>query len=114
MARAWLGRPRLKLPTAQALLADQARTAFSWLLVPGLGLATRVHLVPFQRRMRVLVPAGPLVELPTAHALPADVTATPLRELSCAGPPGLGLATRVHLAPFQCRMRVCCTPVPGK
>ncbi len=61
MARAWAGPPVLKLPTAQALLADQARTAFSWLLVPGSGLATRAHLVPFQRRMRVLLPAGPVM-----------------------------------------------------
>src|SRR5258708_40010530 len=87
MARAWAGPPVLKLPTAQALLADQARTAFSWLLVPGLGLATRAHLVPFQRRMRGLLPAGGGVERPTAHALLAEGAGTAGR---AAGFPGGG------------------------
>ena len=58
-----------------------------------------------------LVDAGtlrPQVEavLPTAKALPVELTATPLRPLSTAVPPGLGDATRAHLVPFQCRTRV--------
>src|SRR5258708_3726556 len=44
----------LKLPTTHALLAEAAATAHSLLLVPpGLGLATRVHVRPFQCKMRV-------------------------------------------------------------
>src|SRR5260221_121501 len=101
MARAWAGPPVLKLPTAQALAADFALTPLSPAFTGGLGLATWVHLVPFQCRIKVPVPVPP-----TAQALLADVAATPDSPLGA--PPGLGLATRVHLVPFQCRMRVCC------
>src|SRR5258708_32306052 len=100
MARAWAGPPVLKLPTAQALLADQARTAFSWLLVPGLGLATRAHLVPFQRRMRVLLPAGGAEELPPAPALPADGAAQGARPARAPGP-GPGPRRRAGRGPVR-------------
>src|SRR5450759_5272778 len=66
---------------------------------PGLGLGTRVHAVPFQCTIRVLEPPVS----PTAHALRADVAATPM---SCAPPPRLGLGTRVHAVPSQCTIRV--------
>src|SRR5258707_1086301 len=102
MARAWLGPPLLKLPTAQALLADQARTPFSWLLVPGSGLATRAHLVPFQPRMRVSDGGGSKVS-PTAQASFADRTRTPDSSLKNRG---LGVAACFQTVPFQCRARV--------
>ena len=66
----------LLLPTAQALTGEPMATPLSWSLLPGLGLATRVHVVPFHRRIRVLmfVP-GP--EKPTAQASVAEPAATP-------------------------------------
>ncbi len=74
---------------------------------PGSGLATRLHLAPFQCRMRVCS-AVPLKKEPTAQALAADVALTPVRPALI---PRLGLATWVHLVPFQCRMRVCEGPL---
>jgi len=65
--------PKRVVPTAQALWADVAATAAkspdAWT-----GLGTRFHTVPFQRTIRVLLPAEP-----TAQALRADKTATPLK-----------------------------------
>ena len=61
-------------PTAQALPADVAATPLRKLSGAGAGLGTRFHAVPFQRTIRVLLPAEP-----TAQALRADKTATPLK-----------------------------------
>src|SRR5712691_3393724 len=107
-ARAWRMVP-LKVPTAHTLVGELAATPLRSLLEPGLGLATCSHLVPFHRRIRVLSPR-PLAALPTAHALPAEVTTTLLRKLSFRGPPRSGLATCSHFRPFQCRIRVWSAP----
>jgi hypothetical protein len=85
-------------PTAQALLADVAATPKRLLLAPGLGLDTRVHTLPFQRRISVL---SPLV--PAAQVLLAEVAATPE---SSPPPAGVGLGTCVQAVPFQCAIRV--------
>src|SRR5258708_33034096 len=95
----------VKSPTAQTLVGELAATPPRSLLVPGLGLATCSHLVPFHRRIRVWSPE-PLVALPTAHASPEAVVATPLRKLSFPGPPRSGLAVRSHFLPFQRRIRL--------
>src|SRR5215467_7373336 len=74
MAKTWDGPPLLKSPTAQTLLADVAATPARPPAVPGLGLATWVHVWPFQRSIRVL-PVEPAPA--TAHALLAEVAVTP-------------------------------------
>jgi hypothetical protein len=66
----WYWEPRL--PTAQALAAELAATAFR---VPA-GLDWRAQLWPFQRKIKVL-PAG---VAPTAHALSTEVAATPFSD----------------------------------
>jgi hypothetical protein len=76
-------------PTAHAFLADAAATPESG----GKLLRTCVHALPFQRR----------ITLPTAQALLAEVAVTPSRESSG---PGLGLGTRFHALPFQCKIKV--------
>src|SRR5258708_941690 len=109
--------PLGKGPAAQALLPDVAATPDSPLGAPrGLGLATRVHLVPFQCRMRVCGGGGPAMRSapspldggspakPTAQASFADSTRTPDSSLSAG--PGLGVATCFQTVPFQCRARV--------
>src|SRR5215472_8124375 len=55
--------------------------------------------VPFHRSIKVL----PAPTLPTAQALVAETAATADR---AARPPGVGLGTLVHLAPFHCAIRV--------
>jgi hypothetical protein len=60
------------VPTAQALLADVAATPARLAVVPGLGLGTCFHAVPFQCKMRVLPPL-----VPTAQALLAVMAVTP-------------------------------------
>jgi hypothetical protein len=71
-------------PTAQALRAEVAATAYSSVSPTGVGLGTRAQAVPSQCRMSVL----PLFTAPpTAQALRAEVAATPK---SC--PPGTGTA----------------------
>src|SRR5690348_3577353 len=105
MARACEGPVPVKLPTAQALLAEVAATASRSLVEPGAGLGTRVHLVPFQYRIRVLW-VVPVAERPTAQALLAEVATTPVRELAVVAPPWLGLGTCAHVAPFQRKVRV--------
>ena len=47
---------------------------------------------------------------PIAHALPAEVAATPLRELSLPALPRFGLAACRHVRPFQRRMRAWFAP----
>src|SRR5215475_6790399 len=94
-------------PTAQTSLADSTVSPTSWLFdeapVPsGLGLLTLIHLLPFQRSVRVrtwFVPDA----LPTAQTLALVVAATDCKWLS---KPGLGLATRFQARPFQCRISV--------
>ncbi len=66
-------------------------------------LACHFHAVPFQRNTRAFsLPPKSLVP-PTAHAFRADVAVTPR---SKAPPAGLGLGTRVHALPFQCKISV--------
>src|SRR6185437_5744404 len=98
-ARASRVRP-LNVPTAHTLLGELAATPSRSLLEPGFGLATRTHLAPFQRRIRVLS-TRPLEALPTAQASRAEVAATPLRKLSFPAPPWSGLGTCSHFLPFQ-------------
>ena len=71
--------------------------------VPGLGLGTRLHLWPFQCRMRVWSVGPALAVNPTAHTSSADTTRTALSKLPAAG---LGLGACVQLVPFQCKIRV--------
>ena len=96
-------------PTAQALCAETAATLLSGASVAGLGLGTCFQAVPFQCRIRVLMPPKPWKQFPvqpTAQALLAEVAATPNR----APPPfGVGLGTCFQAVPFQCAITV----VPG-
>ena len=96
--------PVKKLPTAQALPAEVAVTASSRLSVPGAGLATWDHFVPFQRSTSVVEELASEA-WPTAQALVADTASTPLRP-SLVPVPGLGLGTRTQAAPVQCRISV--------
>src|SRR5215469_15663983 len=73
-------------PTDQALLAEVAATPSRPLSAVGLGLGTCFQLVPFQRRITVLVPS---LLAPTAQALLVEV-ALALRSWSL--PSGVGLA----------------------
>src|SRR5271165_92990 len=89
------------VPTAQILCAQEAVTPNSAALPARLGLATSRQCRPFQNAVSVLeLPSGMLV-VPTAHALFAAITVTPLSQLALT-PPGLGLAHLLHLVPFQC------------
>src|SRR5215472_9684422 len=101
MAYGWLGGlPLLRTPTDQALPARVEATAFRTVLIApgGWGVSTTVQVWPSQCR----IPLTPS----TAQALEAEGTAT-LRRLSAEpGLAGLGVATRAHLLPFQCRARV--------
>jgi hypothetical protein len=67
------------------------------MLTPGLGLGTRFQTLPFQWMIMVL----PLLVMPTAQALRADVAATPDR-LPFADA-GLGIC--VHTWPFHRSIR---------
>src|ERR1700683_443348 len=92
------------LPTAKALRTDVAATA-ARLSSVRFGCDTRVHFTPFHWS-RTPSGAASLPAMPTAKASRADGAATPVR---LAPPPpkgGLGLASRFHDDPFQCRMRV--------
>ena len=66
---------------------------------PGAGREVPRHfqVVPFHRTIRMLEPL-PLLLLPTAQALVAEVAATPER---LASVPGLGLGTRFQVVPFH-------------
>src|SRR5215472_15728310 len=87
-------------PTVQAFRVEVTATLYRVAPPCGVGLGTRVHAVPFQRRISVFWPRS---AQPTAHALDADVAATPARS---APPCGVGLGTRVHAVPFQRRISV--------
>lgn len=92
-------------PTAQALLGEVAATSDRLLPVPGLGLGTCDHVVPFQCRVSVSVLPQPLLvhEKPTAQALLREVAVTPKRESPA---PGSGCASCDHLVPFQWKIKV--------
>src|SRR6516162_2662174 len=99
--------PVLYVPTAQALLAEEAATPLRVISVTGpagLGLAICAQFVPFQRRIRVLLPVL-VKEPPAAQALPAEVAVTASSALPV---PGAGLATWDHAVPFQRRISVFC------
>src|SRR5215472_11780607 len=93
--------PLSPLPTAHAFAAEVAATPKK--VAPpgtGFGLATRVQVLPFQWLITLIVvprpcPAAPL----TAHALSAEVAATPK---SAPARAGSGLGTTRHAMPFQC------------
>jgi hypothetical protein len=68
-----------ELPTAHALAAEVAVTASSLLLIPGSGLGIWVQRVPFQCRIRLLPPGGPLPKSPTAQTSLAETAQTPVR-----------------------------------
>src|SRR6185437_3802126 len=100
-------------PTAQACRADPAATAYRTLLVlpvPGSGLATLRHLVPFQCSIRVPVGPVPCWREPTAQMLRADIAAPPFS--SSFPVPGSGEFTTRHVDPFQCSISVCSGPSP--
>src|SRR5262249_9574893 len=104
MARASRKVGPLNEPTAQASVGELAATPSRLSLELRFGLGTCTHLAPFHLRIRVFS-AWPTAPKPTAQALPAEVAATPLRELSLPGLPRFGLGACRHLRPFQCRMR---------
>src|SRR5262249_23998826 len=99
--------PLPKPPTAQALAAEVAvmplRPADPG--VPGLGLGTCFHAVPFQCRIKIFAPEPKGLNSPKAQALVAEVAATPKRTLWVAE--GSGLGTCFHAVPFQCAIKVC-------
>jgi hypothetical protein len=92
-------------PTAQAFpLAPLAAMSFRkpfWAVPPGLGMACLAHICPFQCSMKPWS-AVPLKYTPTAHALLAEVAATPD---NVPPVPGCGLVTCAHFWPFQCRIK---------
>jgi hypothetical protein len=67
-----------------------------------MGLRTFVHFLPFHRSIRAWAWLVALKVSPTAQALRAESAATP-DKLLCDG---LGLGTRFHALPFQCRISV--------
>src|SRR5215471_2047137 len=94
------GPPVHSHPTAQASEGESALTALRPLTKrPGLGAATRAHLLPFQRSTTVPAP------FPTAHASRLDSALTPVSSVLL---PGLGLGTCAHLLPFQRSIRESC------
>src|SRR5690242_12865909 len=66
-------------------------------------LAVWVHEVPSQCRT---IPSLLVKSVPAAQILVAETAVTLISSSSWARPPGLGLFTRVHEVPFQCRMKV--------
>src|SRR5258708_2755466 len=89
---------------AHTLFADTAATPLSSLLpVPGLGLDTTVHALPFQCSTSVLA----LLYDPTAHTSPVDTAATPL---AASLIPPLGLDTTRHALPSHCSTSVRSAP----
>src|SRR5215467_9414719 len=105
--RVWKAMPLEYSPAAQTSPAEVTATLVRkllWDALPGLGLGTRFQAVPFQCRIRVWK-AVPSEYSPTAHALPAELAATPRSWLVRVGPPGSGLGTCFHAVPFQCRIR---------
>jgi len=82
----------------QALVAEVAATPLRYAPPAGVGVGTRVHAVPFHRTIMVFAAELLPVE-PTAHALLAEVAATPPREPltvnDAAGPTGRGRAAAV-------------------
>src|SRR5215831_20217620 len=79
------------------MAATLSRTLRLAVAVPaGFGLATCFHLVPFQRKTRVLDGVPPLY--PTAQTWVREEAAT-----SSSTPPGTGVGTRFHAVPFQCK-----------
>jgi transcriptional regulator with XRE-family HTH domain len=75
----------------------------------GLGAAYR-HVLPFQRATMVLVLPLAWMAEPTAHALLADVAATPLNRRNL--PEGSGVGTLRQFLPFHRRIRVFVGPSP--
>jgi len=90
-------------PAAHALRPGPALTEYSNARGPGLGLVARDQPAPSQRKISVrstsdAVPQPDAQERPAAHALPPGPALT---EYSFALWPGLALAARDQLAPFQ-------------
>src|ERR1700722_3676118 len=100
------------VPTAQASVRESAETARSWSPPEaGFGVVTFFHERPVQCRARV---RGACADLdwyvPTAHALAAEVTDTPL-----SVPPGwLGPLTWRQVRPFQCKNRFLSADPPSE
>ena len=88
------------VPTTQALCGVRAATPVR--KTPS-GPDTRFQTLPFQCRIRLPPGPHPHVMSPTAQALPAETMATLFR-LFRSPAPGLGLGTRFHTLPFQCRI----------
>src|SRR5260370_21147475 len=95
--------PWMAAPTAQALLTEVAATPLRIPSVGRAGLRTCRHGGPFQRSISGTLPVFVKVS-PTAQALVAEVAVTPLSSDEIPG--GVGLLTRAHAAPFQCRITV--------
>jgi hypothetical protein len=97
-------------PTALHDVDEAHDTLFSWLfLVPLLGLATAVHVLPFQDSTRVRYALLPhVVYEPTALHDVTDAHDRPFSWLLLV--PGFGLATNDQLLPFHDSINVCRTP----
>src|SRR6266700_2888055 len=74
----------------------------------GGGLATWVQVRPSQCSRRAWVPLPEALAEPTAQAFWGVRAVIPDRSVRV---PGLGLGTRVHALPFQCRMKVAAAPL---
>src|SRR5919109_2725962 len=101
------------MPTAQTLPAETAATLRSTLVASapalGLGLATSLHVEPFQCRMKVAVPPDEARFDPTAQASVREIALTASRLLR---PAGCGVATTPQLVPSQCSIRFDWSPTP--
>jgi hypothetical protein len=89
------------------LVGEEALTADKALMLgwgKKLGLLTFDQVVPFQCRIRVCAWVLPVVYPPTAQALVGEVVVTALRPLLAWAT--LGLGTRAHAVPSQCRVKV--------
>src|SRR5258708_7813636 len=75
----------------------------------GCQLAQQARLTENRTSGSIAGPTG----LREQHAAPADPADHEGRTLAWGEPQGSGLATRAHMVPFQCRMRVC-SAVPLK
>src|SRR5262245_6250271 len=90
------GIPFAFAPTAQTSVLESAAMAVSVSAGLKAGLATMLHLAPFQCSTRP--------EVPTAKRLLAEMAATPSNCAPSTGE-GFGLATMLHCVPFQCSIK---------
>src|SRR5438552_8265169 len=96
------------LPTAHTSVGEMAvtpvRKLFPFVEGSGFGLATRLHELPSQCWVSVLLPAEPM-----AHTSEEELAVTPAKRPS----PEMGaVGTMVHEVPFQCSAKGPSSPSP--